>query len=198
MYSPSPELEIAHGIYKTLLEGLYFIASTKHIDTRGYYSELVRIPELEQVRGVPFTVAQVNIARSYAKVARGIHAENWNKLVTVTQGTAFCAFADIRPQSSTFKQVETVLLGHGENALHGSFFIEKGIGNSLCVIEGPVDYLYYVDELYKERDTSFDQAVSLFDPELAIQWPLTQAEMIISDRDTKAISLAELVRVKHA
>lgn len=197
MFLPNPDLEIAHGIYKTSLDGLFFIACVQHTDDRGYYSELVRIPELNQVRGTSFTVAQVNIARSNANVARGIHAEDWNKLVTVTQGTAFCAFADIRPTSATFGKVETVLLGHGENALQGSFFIEKGIGNSLCVTEGPVDYLYYVDALYKDRDTSFDQAVSLFDPDLNIAWPLSKEEMIISERDKNAIALKELIEEKH-
>lgn len=197
MFSPSPEMEIAHGIYKTSLAGLYFIASQQHTDDRGYYSELVRIPELNEVLGTPFIVAQVNCARSLSNVARGIHAENWNKLVTVVQGTAFCAFADIRPMSDTFGKVETALLGPGQNALHGSFFIEKGIGNSLCVTEGPVDYLYYVDALYKDRDTSFDQAVSLFDPSLNISWPLSKDEMIISERDKNAVTLEELVGEKN-
>lgn len=198
MFSPSEELLVAPGIYKTSLEGLFFIPSQKHEDDRGYYAELTRIPEIDAVRKTPFTVAQVNVARSNTNIARGIHAEQWNKLVTVTNGTAFCAFADIRPESPTFGKVETALLGTGTDALFGSFFIEKGIGNSLCVTEGPVDYIYYVDALYKNRDTSFDRAVSLFDPDLAIAWPISKEEMIISERDTNAVSLRELFPEKYA
>ena len=198
MYTPTPELELASGIYKTSLEGLYFIPSKKFDDDRGYYAELARIPELDAVQGETFTVAQVNLARSNDKVARGIHAEDWNKLITITSGVAFCAFADIRPDSPTFGAVETVSLGVGENALHGAFFISKGIGNSLCVTQGPVDYLYCVDALYKDRDTSFDRAVSLFDPDLAIQWPLSKEEMIISERDTQATTVRELFPEKYA
>lgn len=198
MYQPSEDKAIAPGIYATSLEGLYFIPSQKHVDDRGYYAELTRIPEIDAVRKSTFVVKQVNVARSVSNIARGIHAEQWNKLVTVTNGTAFCAFADIRPESSTFGQVETALLGTNEDALFGSFFIEKGIGNSLCVTEGPVDYIYYVDELYKNRDTSFDRAVSLFDPDLAIEWPIPQDQMIISERDKQAVSLRELVPEKYA
>ena len=197
MFSPSNATELESGIFATALKGLYFVASTKHSDNRGYYSELIRLPELEAVRKTSFTVVQVNLARSNQDVARGIHAEDWNKLVTVTNGTAFCAFADIRPDSATFGTVETALIGQGETALHGSFFIEKGIGNSLCVMEGPVDYIYSVDALYKDRDTSFDRAVSLFDPDLAIQWPISQDQMIISDRDKNAVNLSELFPEKY-
>jgi len=197
MFTPTKDLEVAHGIFRTQLAGLYFIASTKQSDDRGYYSELVRLPELDAIRNTAFVVAQVNIARSLENVARGIHAENWNKLVTVTNGTAFCAFADIRPESQTFGQVETVLLGQSTEALHGSFFIEKGIGNSLCVTAGPVDYIYYVDALYKDRDTTYDRAVSLFDPDLAINWPLSKEEMIISDRDKDAVTVQELFPEKY-
>ncbi len=198
MYSPTSELEIAHDIYRTSLEGLYFIPSRKFDDERGYYAELTRIPELNDVPSEAFSIAQVNLARSSQHIARGIHAENWNKLVTITSGVAFCAFADIRPNSTTFGAVETAYLGVGATALHGSFFITKGIGNSLCVTQGPVDYLYSVDALYKDRDTSFDRAVSLFDPDLDIKWPLAKEEIIISERDTNAITLRELFPEKYA
>ena len=194
MYTLTSEREIAHGIYSTALSGLYYIETTQHSDSRGYYAELARIPELEVVTGSPFTIAQLNLAHSGHHVARGIHAEQWNKLITIPAGTAFCAFADITPGSATFGKVETAYLGQGDSALHGSFYLSKGIGNSLCVTEGPVDYLYAVDALYKDRDTKFDRALSLFDATLAIKWPLSQAEMIISERDATAVTLDELLK----
>ncbi|MCB9800832.1 MAG: dTDP-4-dehydrorhamnose 3,5-epimerase family protein [Pseudomonadales bacterium] len=198
MFTPYEDLEISNGIYSTSLDGLYFVASKKFDDNRGYYAELTRIPELDEVRNKKFNVVQVNLARSNKNVVRGIHSEDWNKLVTITNGVAFCAFVDMRPDSPTFGAVETVTLGVGKEALHGSFFIPKGIGNSLCVTEGPVDYLYYVDALYKDRDRSFDRAVSLFDPDLAINWPLPKDKMVISERDSNATTVRAIFPEKYA
>lgn len=198
MYTPNPSLKVAEHIYATKLEGLYFLESKKFDDSRGYYAELARLPEIDLLRGTEFCTKQVNIARSEKNVIRGIHSESWNKLVTVTNGVAFCALVDLRPDSQTFGEVETFLLGIGTDALHGSIFIPNGIGNSLCVVSGPVDYLYYVDELYKDRDPSGDKALSLFDPDLAIEWPIKKDEMVISERDLNSVTLKELFPEKYA
>ncbi len=198
MYTPKESLQVGESIYSSKLEGLFFLESKKFDDERGYYAELARIPELDALRGVEFCTKQVNIARSSQNVARGIHSENWNKLVTVTNGVAFCALVDLRPTSKTFGVFETILLGVGKDALHGSVFIPSGIGNSLCVVEGPVDYLYYVDKLYKDRDPSGDKALSLFDPDLAISWPIAKEEMILSQRDQNTVTLKELFPEKYA
>ena len=58
-------------------------------------------------------------------------------------------------------------------------------------LKGPVEYVYLVDRLYKDRDPAGDVAISLFDPGLNIDWPLKKEEMIISDRDKQAVSLKE-------
>jgi dTDP-4-dehydrorhamnose 3,5-epimerase len=146
---------------------------------------------LEAIIGYQFKIQQINQARSMENVIRGIHCENWNKLVTVTSGSCFCAIADVKKTSPTYKKTETFMLGDGDQDLSGSLFITKGLGNSLCVVKGPVDYLYAVDALYRDRDKSGDQAVSLFDPELNIEWPIKQEDMIISDRDKSAVTLGE-------
>lgn len=191
VFKPSPTDLDEQGIVAMPIPGMFFVASKKHTDDRGYYSELSRIPELDPHLPQPLIARQVNLARSEKNVARGIHAEDWNKLVTVTHGVCFCAFVDLRPNSPTFTQVTTVVLGHGTDATFGSVYVPTGIGNSLCVLEGPVDYLYIVDRLYKERDPAGDQAFSLFDPDLAIPWPLPTDQMILSQRDRASITLRE-------
>ena len=105
---------------------------------------------------------------------------------------AFCALADVRPASPTFGAVETFMLGHGAGAHGGALFIESGIANSFCVLEGPVDYVYGVDRLYRERDPKGDQAISLFDPDLNVAWPIPRAQMILSERDRQSKTLREL------
>ena len=190
-YTPSSEQEVTPGIFNTAIDGLYFIAHKKHRDDRGFFAEILRINELEDVAKVDFRIKQVNHARSEKNVVRGIHAEDWNKLVFVTSGLAFCAICDVRPQSATFGKKEYFMMGIHEKALDGSLYIPARLGNSVCVLEGPVDYIYCVDRLYKERDPAGDTAISLFDPDLAVEWPIGREEMIISERDRNSITLRE-------
>jgi len=191
-FHPSVKNKINQSVYKTKIDGLYFIEPTFFPDERGFYSEIVRLPELEKVIGSPFIVKQTNLSHSKINVIRGLHAEGWNKLATVLTGAAFCALADLRPNSPTFAQVETFYLGVTKGVLRGSLFISQGIANSFCVVEGSVDYLYQVDKLYQDRDPKGDQSISVFDPDLNIPWPIAKDKLIISERDRQAISLRKL------
>lgn len=183
--------ELSPGVLKTYLDGLYFLPHSIFTDERGFYAELSRIPELEEVLGHEFITKQMNLAMSLDNVVRGFHAENWNKLITVTSGTCFSALADVRPDSPTFGNVQTFLLGSEEGQLQGSLYITSGIANSLCVVEGPVHYLYAVDQLYRDRDTSHDVAISLFDEDLDVEWPIAREDMILSDRDKNSVTLRQ-------
>ncbi len=178
--------QITPGMYKTSISGMYVIMRTIHKDERGFFSEIARINEVDTIRKEPFVVKQINHARSEKNVARGIHAEGWNKLITITQGTAFIAVSDIRKESDTYLHVVTMKLGFAPDALQASLFLPSGVGNSLCVLDGPVDYIYSVDRLYAERDKKGDAAISLFDPTLAIPWPIPKKQMILSVRDYDA------------
>lgn len=190
-FQPSSENQISEHIFQTPIQGLLFIQHTRAHDERGFYAELAHIPEIERITKQSFPIKQLNVSQSVQNVIRGFHAENWNKLATVMTGSCFCAWADLRPSSPTFKQAVTMQLGVSNNSIFGSVFIEKGIGNSFCVTSGPVNYVYAVDQLYADRDTSGDVAISLFDPELAIEWPIPKSELIISGRDLDSLSLAQ-------
>lgn len=179
-------------VYQTAIDGLYYIEHKSFTDERGFYSELARIPEIEKVTGQSFSVKQLNQSRSEQNVIRGIHAENWNKLITVTNGACFCALVDLRKDFKSYSKTETFVLGTEPNCLRGSIFVSSGIGNSFCVTTGPADYVYAVDELYADRDTSRDVAINLFDPKLNISWPIPEEQMIVSDRDRNSVSLSEL------
>lgn len=190
-YQPTETNTLSEGVYKTSINGLLYIDRPIITDNRGFFSEVVKIPDLEQIIGKQFVVKQVNHARSEKNVVRGIHAEGWNKYVFVLTGLCFAAIVDVRPDSVTFGNKEYFLLGNGENALTGCLFLPVGVGNSVCVLDGPVDYLYLVDRLYQDRDKSGDIAISVFDPDLNIPWPIAKEEMIISERDTNTITLRE-------
>jgi dTDP-4-dehydrorhamnose 3,5-epimerase len=192
-YTPKPDLQVSENFYKTSIQGLWYFQAAKHSDERGFFSEIVKLPELEQIIGQPFNIQQINHARSVENVVRGMHAEGWNKLVTVVSGLVFSAVADVRPQSATYKQVEYFKLGYDyEQAFGNGLFISQGLANSVVVLQGPVSYLYFVDKLYAERNAGDDQAISVFDPDLNITWPINKNEMKLSERDRNALKLREV------
>jgi dTDP-4-dehydrorhamnose 3,5-epimerase len=166
----------------------------ENVNEKQLWVVYVEDKEYEGSTSIEGVVSDLDVFKKLAKeknVIRGFHAEDWNKLITVTHGVCLCVLADIRPESQTFTKTEYILLGFGDSALPGSLFITKGIANSLCVIEAPVDYIYAVDELYRTRDSKNDVAISLFDPELHIQWPLEKKDIVVSDRDKNTTTLRE-------
>lgn len=191
-FVPSAQTLVGDRIYQMPLANLYFIEPHRADDFRGFYAELQLLPDLEKILEQPFTVKQVNHARSERNVARGFHVEAWNKLVVVTRGSCACVWVDLRPERQTFGQAVSMTLGDGNGAVYGSVYVGSGIGNGYVVTDGPADYVYVTDALYRERDIQRDQAVSLFDPQLNIQWPVPRVEMILSQRDKQAVTLAAL------
>jgi dTDP-4-dehydrorhamnose 3,5-epimerase len=191
-YIPTEENKVGDNIYKTSIDGLFFIKNNILADDRGFFRTTAILPDLSKVLGKEFVVKQLNHSRSVQNVVRGMHAEGWNKLITVIGGKCFCALADIRPDSATFKKVEYFMMGTSDDSLIGSLYVEKGIANSYCALEGTADYFYCFDELYRDRDSKGDKAISIFDPDLNISWPIEHEKMIISQRDRDIITLREM------
>lgn len=172
-------------IKKTSIEGLYIIKKDTFIDERGFFREVFHLDELEKEIGKKFEFKQMNHSRSFPRVLRAIHAENWDKLVYPVNGKMFTAVADIRPQSETFGKIETFNFSDNDRK---ALFISSGLANSICV-DGdiPIDYIYLVDVYYDGTDT---RAIAWDDPDLNIQWPIK--DPILSERDKSNPTLREL------
>jgi len=179
-------------VQKTEIAGLFLIERPTHRDDRGFFREVVRLRELnEALRATcpdlieEFRPIQWNHSCSLPRVIRGLHAENWNKLVYPMTGEMFAAIVDIRPHSPTFGKVETFVFRESEPR---AMFLVRGLANSICVIgDTPVHYGYLVDREYDGTDT---RAIAWDDPDLAIRWPVS--DPIISERDRKNPRLRDL------
>lgn len=172
-------------IKKTSIQGLLILERPIFEDERGFFRELFHKNELEEISGVRFDGVQINHSHSLPRVIRGIHAEEWNKIVYPVSGSVFIAIADIRPDSLTFGKVETFSISD-ENRI--GFFISNGLANSLCVIgDRPADYIYLVDSYWDGSDT---RAIAWDDPDLNIDWPIKNP--IISERDKNNQKLRDL------
>ncbi len=192
--------------FETILSGVYAIPYKPNHDDRGFFAEFSKIPQLDAVRGQEFRIKQLNHAHSKHRVIRGFHSEDWNKLVSIVQGVAFVAIADIRPTSPSFGKVLLTLLGQQNTPIDtslfqdssllskmpiftGSLFLPTGVANSVCSISQTIDYIYAVDKLYADRDPAGDVALSLFDPSIGVSWPFPESNMIISQRDRQSVFL---------
>lgn len=172
-------------VQTTGIPGLLILDHPTFADERGFFRELFHLNELEAVAGIKFNLAQCNHSMSKQNVIRGLHAENWNKIIYCVTGEAFIAIVDIRPDSPTFSKIEYFNLGEDNRK---ALFIPKGLANSICVVsEEPVHYFYLVDSYYDGSDTT---AVALDDPDLKIDWPVKNP--VISERDKNNPTLREL------
>ena len=121
---------------------------------------------------------QDNRSRSTQGVLRGLHFQKHKpqgKLVTVTQGTVFDVAVDLRAESPTFGQYESVLLT-GDNRVQ--FYIPPGFAHGFCVLSETADFQYKCTDYY---DPSDEGGLLWNDPELAIAWPLDTPTLSAKD-----------------
>lgn len=176
------------SIEHTDIEGLLVVRWETHGDERGFFRQTYQIAELAEALGREPVLRQGNHSRSQPGVLRGFHAEPWDKLVYVVRGLAFAAIADIRPDSPTFGEVRSFLLGD-EPGERVRLFISEGLANSFCTLgDGPTDYLYDVSDYW--RPGIDKRSVAWDDPDLAVEWPV--AEPILSEADRANPTLREM------
>ncbi len=178
-----------NNIIETKLKGVFLIERPTFPDERGFFHEVFRLNEVSDLVGIDFKPVQLSHSLSIPRVIRALHSEGWNKIVYPVTGKIFIAIADVRPDSSTFGEVETFTIDNTDIASkHTALFLSAGVGNSICVAgDQPVNYVYCVDEYW---DNAKAVGIAWNDPDLAIKWPINNP--IISERDKNNPSLREL------
>lgn len=171
---------------KTTIPGLIEFKLPVHGDNRGWFKEnFQREKFLEHGLPEDFEVIQNNISFNQKKgVTRGIHAEPWEKFISVAYGSVFAAIVDLRP-TGNFGAVEIFELNPGT-----AIFVPRGLGNSFQTLEDNTVYTYLVNDHWSpEAKYTF---VNLADEELAIQWPIALDNAELSDKDKSHPTLIEL------
>jgi dTDP-4-dehydrorhamnose 3,5-epimerase len=166
------------------IDGLFIIERPTFEDPRGFFRESFRLDELEDARGCEVRFVQENHSRSRRGALRGLHSEDWEKLVYVSRGEVFTAVADIRPQSPTFGVVETFFLGETSRL---KLFLPRAVGHGFCVLSEEADYIYQVTKYW---DGAATPGVAWDDPDLAVPWPI--ADPIVSEKDQSNPRMREL------
>ena len=168
----------------TELDDLVLIEPTVHGDERGFLVETFRKNALAEL-GVEVEFVQDNHSRSQGPVLRGIHLQRGQaKLVRCPRGRVWDVAVDLRPDSPTYKRWE----GHElDGERHRQLFIPAGFGHGFCLLSDEADVLYRLSTYY---DPELETGVAWDDPELGIEWPIT--DPLISERDRDAPRLADV------
>lgn len=159
-------------------------------DARGYFFESWN-QERYSEGGIPGPFVQDNVSFSAeAGTVRGLHFQlaphAQAKLVSCLAGRILDVAVDLRPQSAAFgRHVAVVLSAEAGNQL----LVPAGFAHGFCTLEPGCLVAYKVSALHAPQA---ERALAFDDPELAIDWPVTRCEAILSERDRNALSLAEL------
>lgn len=178
------------NVIKTDIEGVLIIEPQVFGDERGYFFESFNAERFLAQTGVEVTFVQDNESRSKRGVLRGLHFQRepyqQAKLVRVVRGKVLDVAVDIRIGSPTFGKYVAVELS-GEN--HRQLFIPKGFAHGYVVLEDDTVFQYKCDEFYHPES---EGGVAWDDPDIGIEWPLAESEIILSDKDRKHPNLNEL------
>jgi dTDP-4-dehydrorhamnose 3,5-epimerase len=175
IFDPSSYNEI--HVTKTDIPGLLVIALAVHGDSRGWFKESFQ-KEKMVAQGFPadFEVVQNNVSYNAQRgVTRGVHAEPWDKYISISVGSAFAAIVDLR-KGDTFGKVLSFELNPGI-----ALFVPKGCGNSYQSLEDGTTYSYLVNAHWSPDEKYV--SVNMADPDLKIQWPLPLEMAEISAKD---------------
>jgi dTDP-4-dehydrorhamnose 3,5-epimerase len=176
----------------TRLSGLVAIEPTTHCDERGFLCESYR-QEWHDELGIPEQerFIQDNHSRSGRGVLRGMHfqvGDGVAKLVRCARGRVLDVAVDLRRGSPTYAQWEALEL---DDETMRELYIPVGFAHGFCVLSAVADVLYKQTAYY---DPALERGVAWNDPEVGIEWPLPAAELIVSERDSRAPRLAEIAQ----
>lgn len=169
------------------LEGLWLIDLDVIADRERPMASFREVFHAEKMRALglpPFEPVQWSISESRAGTLRAFHAEPWEKFVHVAHGETFAAIADLRRDSPTAGQVWTGRLDRSRALL-----LSRGLGNGFQVTSEIGIYAYLVNDHWRP-DVTYP-AVRWDDPDLGVDWPITDERLSLSTKDRGHPTLRE-------
>ena len=164
------------AVRQTAIPGLLVVDLTVHGDSRGWFKENWQREKMVALGLPDFGPVQHSVAyNAKAGVTRGIHAEPWDKFVSVAHGRIFGAWVDLR-EGPSFGAVHTEELDE-----HTAVFVPRGVGNSYQTLVDDVVYSYLVNDHWSPQ-ASYTM-LNLADESVAIDWPIPLDQAELSDKD---------------
>lgn len=179
MVSSKKQLEFSKELAAspTPISGLVVYDLPVHGDSRGWFKENWQREKMVALGLPDFGPVQNNISfNEKAGVTRGLHAEPWDKYISIANGRILGAWVDIREGSETFGKSFTIELDPSK-----AIYVPRGVANGFQTLEDNTVYTYLVNAHWSpEAQYSF---VNLADETLDIEWPIPLSEAEMSDKD---------------
>lgn len=177
------------GIQETSIPGLLILDLPVHGDSRGWFKENWQREKMIALGLPDFVPVQNNISfNDEIGVTRGIHAEPWDKFVSVATGKVFGAWVDLR-HGATFGKIFTAEIDASK-----AIFVPRGVANSYQTLVAETSYVYLVNDHWSE-ETQYT-FVNLADESLAIKWPIPLENALLSEKDKAHPRLDAVVPMK--
>ena len=161
---------------ETDIPGVILFDLPVHGDNRGWFKENWQREKMVALGLPDFAPVQNNISFNRAVgTTRGIHAEPWDKYVSVATGSVFGAWVDLR-EGETFGAVFTTIIDPS-----CAIFIPRGVGNAFQTLEENTAYSYLVNDHWR-ADASYT-FLNLADETSAVKWPIDLADAELSEKD---------------
>lgn len=193
MNSPeSVEIEYSKElqIHETNIPGLVWLDIPVNGDNRGWFKENWQQEKMVPLGLPDFGPRQNNISFNATRgTTRGIHAEPWDKYVSVATGRIFGAWTDLR-EGDTFGQTFTLEIDPSK-----AIFVPRGVGNSFQALEDNTAYSYLVNDHWSPSGENY-AFLNLADETAAVQWPIPLEQAELSEKDKIHPRLAEITPIK--
>jgi dTDP-4-dehydrorhamnose 3,5-epimerase len=171
------------------LAGVKELRPRRFGDERGWFTEVWN-RESWEAAGIRLEFVQDNHSYSAAKgVLRGLHYQlapaAQDKLVRVTRGAIYDVAVDIRRGSPTFGRWVGLTLSA---ALGNQILVPRGFAHGFVTLEEHAEVQYKVTAPYR---ADLDRAIRFDDPEIGIEWPLTEVQLSAKDQAAPRLAQAE-------
>lgn len=176
------------AVRETTIPGLLLVELPVHGDNRGWFKENWQRQAMTSLGLPDFGPVQNNVSfNATAGTTRGIHAEPWDKFVSVVAGRAFGAWVDLR-EGPGFGRLFTAELDPGT-----AVFVPRGVGNAFQTLEDNTVYSYLVNEHWSPEAKY--TLLNLADETVAVPWPRPLESAEVSEKDRTHPRLAGVVPV---
>ena len=172
------------------LLGVFEITLEPHKDARGFFMRTYDMKIFEEL-GIDRTWVQENHSCSVRKgIIRGLHFQfppyAETKLVRCIRGAILDVFVDIRKNSPTFGEWDSIELSEQNKKC---ILVPRGFAHGFCTLTDESEIVYKVDNYY---NPDAEGGIIWSDRDLDIKWAVSNP--ILSEKDAALKSFSDFVK----
>ncbi len=176
------------------IRGVFEIILAPRNDSRGFFMRTFD-DSIFKEKGLDRNWVQENHSRSEEKgIIRGLHFQlppfSESKMVRCVNGSVLDVFVDLREDSETFGQFDSIELSADNKKM---IFIPRGFAHGFCTLTEVSEVVYKVDNFYSKEN---ERGLLWNDKTIRINWPTDKP--ILSAKDEKNMTLKQFItEYKH-